>query len=97
MKNMKPKKHRKAISGPIPHDSSHFDRPDGTKTPPHDETAAILRRIAGHARQVKDCAELGAMCEAIRQPVTKKERAIIRGVVKTHARSMVEWAGKLPT
>jgi hypothetical protein len=60
----------------------------------HDLTA-ILRRISGHARVIRDCAQFATLCEPIK-PLSRKELAIVKSTVKTHARLMVEWAKKLP-
>ena len=58
------------------------------------EVTTILSRVAGHARQARDCAMLGERAHAIK-PLTRRERALVKRVVRTHARFMAYWAKHL--
>jgi hypothetical protein len=89
---MNHQRRKTAVSRPRSRDSSHFDGPDGKKWLPAD----VLRRIAGHARQVRDMARMAELLGTVAKPLTKSEHACIRRTVTTHARLMVEWVEKLP-
>lgn len=58
------------------------------------EVTAILGRIAGHARQARDCAMLGERAHA-NKPLTRAERALVKRTVKIHARFMAYWGKQL--